>query len=190
MSCPDISDIILYSFLLFITGGEDMRLFVAVKFIREMEKALTDIQSEMKENGISGNYTDAKNLHLTLAFIGEYNSPERVMEALSQVKFEPFRLSLEERIGNFRDILWVGVKKDTRLMSLDANVRKALAGYHIPFDPRPFRPHITLVRKAVSHNALCKTDRVFMTVEKFSLMHSHRENGKLIYTEIGNIKAK
>ena len=44
MSCPDISDIILYSFLLFITGGEDMRLFVAVKFIREMEKALTDIQ--------------------------------------------------------------------------------------------------------------------------------------------------
>ena len=47
-----------------------MRLFVAVKFIREMEKALTDIQSEMKENGISGNYTDAKNLRLTLAFIG------------------------------------------------------------------------------------------------------------------------
>ena len=44
-----------------------MRLFVAVKFIREMEKALTDIQSEMKENGISGNYTDAK------IFVGYYS---------------------------------------------------------------------------------------------------------------------
>ena len=46
----------------------------------------------MKENGISGNYTDAKNLRLTLAFIGEYNSPERVMEELRQVKFKRFRL--------------------------------------------------------------------------------------------------
>ena len=48
-----------------------MRLFVAVKFSPEIEKSLTDLQDKMKENHITGNYTNCKNLHLTLAFIGE-----------------------------------------------------------------------------------------------------------------------
>lgn len=29
-----------------------------------------------------------------------------------------------------------------------------------------------------------------MTVETFLLLHSHMENGRFIYTEIGNIKSK
>ena len=82
-----------------------MRLFVAVKFSPEIEKSLTDLQDKMKENHITGNYTNCQNLHLTLAFIGEYNSPNKVMKALSKVEFEPFEISLGETIGNFGDIL-------------------------------------------------------------------------------------
>ena len=125
-----------------------MRLFVAVKFSSEIEKYLTDLQDKMKENNITGNYTNCQNLHLTLAFIGEYNSPNKVMKALSKVEFEPFEISLGESIGNFGDILWVGSKRNFKLMSLAESVRTALENEHIPFDRKPFKPHITIIRKA------------------------------------------
>lgn len=172
-----------------------MRLFAAIKFSPEIEKVLTEVQNELKSNGITGNYTDCRNLHLTLAFIGEYNAPDKVMEALRNIKFEPFKLSLEENMGNFGDILWLGVKKDSSLMSLDKEVRKALKNFNIPYDPKPFKPHITLIRKAKVYdkNGTCikslKNRNLKMTVENISLIHSHRENGKLIYTETGRAQA-
>ena len=173
-----------------------MRLFVAVKFSPEIEKSLTDIQDKMKKNNITGNYTNCLNLHLTLAFIGEYNNPNKVMKALGKVEFEPFEISLGETVGNFGDILWVGSKRNFKLMSLSESIRKSLENENIPFDRKPFKPHITVIRKArifPEHEKYIKSlkiENVKMTVEKFSLMHSHRENGQLIYTEIGNIKAK
>ena len=179
-----------------IKGENKMRLFVAVKFSSEIEKYLTDLQDKMKENNITGNYTNCQNLHLTLAFIGEYNSPNKVMKALSKVEFEPFEISLGETTGNFGDILWVGLKRNFKLMLLSESVRRALENENIPFDRKPFKPHITLIRKArifseqEKYIKSLKIENVKMTVEKFSLMHSHRENGKLIYTEIGNIKSK
>ena len=175
---------------------KQMRLFVAVKFSPEIEKSLTDLQAKMKENNITGNYTNCQNLHLTLAFIGEYNSPNKVMKALNQVEFEPFEISLGETIGNFGGILWVGLKRNFKLMTLAESVRKALESEHIPFDCKPFNPHITIIRKARvfseqrKYIKLLRIENVKMKVEKFSLIHSHRENGKLIYTEIGNVKAK
>ena len=128
-----------------------MRLFIAIKFSSEIEKVLTDLQDDLKTQGITGNYTNIQNLHLTLAFIGEHDDPKRVMDALNQVLFDSFTISLDEQIGNFGDILWVGTKKNPALMSLDLRVRKALDSYHIPYDRKTFRPHITIVRKAKAY---------------------------------------
>ena len=173
-----------------------MRLFVAIKFSPEIENVLTDLQADLKTQGITGNYTNIQNLHLTLAFIGEYDDPKRVMDALNQVLFDPFTISLDEQIGNFGDILWVGTKKNPVLMSLDLRVRKALDSYHISYDRKTFRPHITIVRKAKAYGkkekyiSEKKIEKTSMTVEKFSLMESNRIDGKLVYTEIGSVEAK
>ena len=162
-----------------------MRLFIAIKFSSEIEKVLTDLQDDLKTQGITGNYTNIQNLHLTLAFIGEYDDPKRVMDALNQVLFDPFTISLDEQIGNFGDILWVGTKKNPTLMSLDLRVRKALDSYHIPYDRKTFRPHITIVRNAKAYGkkekyiSEKKIEKTSMTVEKFSLMESSRIDGKL-----------
>lgn len=172
-----------------------MRLFIAIKFSSEIEKVLTNLQDDLKTQGITGNYTNIQNLHLTLAFIGEYDDPSRVMETLSQVSFEPFTISLDEQIGNFGDILWVGTKKNPALMSLDLRIRKALDSYHISYDRKTFKPHITIVRKAKAYGKKEKyinekrIEKTNMTVEKFSLMESSRIDGKLVYTEIGSIEA-
>lgn len=172
-----------------------MRLFIAIKFSPEIEKVLTKLQGDLEIQGITGNYTNIHNLHLTLTFIGEYDDPSRVMEALHQVSFEPFTISLDEHIGNFGDILWVGTKKNPSLMSLDLRVRKALDSYHISYDRKTFKPHITIVRKAKAYGKKEKyinekrIEKTNMTVEKFSLMESSRIDGKLVYTEIGSIEA-
>ena len=173
-----------------------MRLFIAIKFSSEIEKVLTDLQDDLKTQGITGNYTNIQNLHLTLAFIGEYDDPKRVMDALNQVLFDPFTISLDEQIGNFGDILWVGTKKNPTLMSLDLRVRKALDSYHIPYDRKTFRPHITIVRNAKVYGkkekyiSEKKIEKTSMTVEKISLMESSRIDGKLVYTEIDSVEAK
>ena len=52
-----------------------MRLFIAVVLSDEMKDALISIQNTMYDKGIRGNYTTEENMHLTLAFIGDYPNP-------------------------------------------------------------------------------------------------------------------
>ncbi len=172
-----------------------MRLFIAVKFSSEIENKLIAAQNELYARKVTGNYTNCHNLHLTLAFIGEYDCPNKVTEAMKKVDFKPFSLCLSGKAGSFGDIWWVGLEKNPELFSLVSRLRKALSDYDIPFDKKPFKPHITIMRKAKPPFGekfdikTLKPERVSMTVSRISLMHSHRENGKLIYTEIGFIQA-
>ncbi len=172
-----------------------MRLFIAIKFSPQIEEKLTNLQNNLKEKGITGNYTNCKNFHLTLAFIGEYDDPDKVLRALGQIDFEPFRLFFEEEMGNFGDIVWVGTKENSDLMSLNQCIRKALNDYRIHYDRKKFKPHITIIRKVRLHSKLknhlrnYKLENAEMIVDKFSLMQSQRIDGQLVYTELGYVNS-
>lgn len=97
------------------TGGIAMRLFIAVNCSEEMKSALTDIQQLIRKQSITGNYTKLDNFHLTLAFIGEYDRPDRASEALERVCFEAFQLSLNG-IGAFGDLWWAGISDNDRTL--------------------------------------------------------------------------
>ena len=43
--------------------------------------------------------------------------------------------------------LWLGVAPDPALQALAERVREELTARDVPFDPKPFRPHITLGRR-------------------------------------------
>ena len=60
-----------------------MRLFIAVNLSPEMKNALTDAQRMMYDRGVRGRFTPEENLHLTLAFIGEYPSADAVSPSRS-----------------------------------------------------------------------------------------------------------
>ena len=47
-----------------------MRLFIAVMPDEKVNKALINAMHDLKKAGVGGNYPSAKNLHMTLAFIG------------------------------------------------------------------------------------------------------------------------
>ena len=124
-----------------------MRLFIAIRFESEFSDALTEYQNRLKGAGVRGRFTPRENLHLTLAFIGEYQSPEPVLEAMKAADFSATDLRLE-KAGFFGDLLWAGVSGDPALAEYAKRLRRELANRDIPCDKKRFFPHVTLVRRA------------------------------------------
>ena len=154
-----------------------------------MKDALIEAQNQMYEGGIKGNYSPEENLHLTLAFIGEYPDPEAVLEALSSVSFTPFTLELQG-LGCFGELWWAGMKESAPLAAVAKRVRRALADAGIPFDKKRFSPHITLIRNSSGTMPEISMEPFSMSVESISLFRSDRGKGGMIYTEIGMIQAQ
>lgn len=165
-----------------------MRLFIAINLSEELKKALLDTQRAMQARGVRGNYSPEENLHLTLAFIGEYPEAEPVLDALRGLSFAPFALTLDG-IGCFGDLWWAGIRESAPLAAVARRVRRALAEHDIPFERKRFSPHITLVRKASRDAAGIPVTPVSMTVNNISLMRSDRGRNGMIYTELGSLEA-
>ena len=161
-----------------------MRLFIALTPGERMRDALVGLQREFARRGVGGSFTRRENLHLTLAFIGEYGDPEAVRRVMEGVPFEPFALALEG-VGAFGDLFWAGLAPCGALERYVARLRRALAGAGIPFDRKRFSPHFTLVRGAggarippvAPLRAECETGFV-------SLFRSDRGKSGMIYTEL------
>ena len=165
-----------------------MRLFIAINLDKDLKDALMAAQDEMYEQGVRGNYTKEENLHLTLAFIGEYPNPESVLNALGSVSFQSFPLTLRG-MGCFRDLWWTGMEESAPLTAVVRRIRRTLAENNIPFDRKRFSPHITLIRKASGAMPGIQIRKVSMTVDTISLMRSDRGRNGMIYTEIGTVKS-
>ena len=155
-----------------------MRLFIAIPLSDAMKDALTAVQDEMYANGVRGNFTPRENMHLTLAFIGEYPDKDQVMDALSTVSFSAFSLSLS------------GMDESAPLHAVVRRIRHALADHNIPFDRKRFSPHITLIRKATGTMPGIQIEKVSMPVERILLMRSDRGKHGMIYTEVGEVVKK
>lgn len=161
-----------------------MRLFIAIQLSEKMRKALVSCLHDLKKQGVEGNYVPAHNLHLTLAFIGEYRDPEQVKRILASVPLPAFRLALSEK-GNFGNILWAGVKGNQKLKTYVRDLRAALKNAGIPFEDDRFTPHITLIRKVSARSPYqVHLPKAEMEVKRASLMKSETKNGKVTYREV------
>ena len=161
-----------------------MRLFIAIQLSEKMRKALVSCLHDLKKQGVEGNYVPAQNLHLTLAFIGEYRDPEQVKRILASVPLLAFRLALSEK-GNFGNILWAGVKGNQKLKTYVRDLRAALKNAGIPFEDDRFTPHITLIRKVSARSPYqVHLPKAEMEVKRASLMKSETKNGKVTYREV------
>jgi len=163
-----------------------VRLFIAVQLSEEMRDAIGKVQSELLRMGVRGNYTPRENLHLTLAFIGDYSDPEQVLEVMSGIPFEPFEMRLDG-IGCFGDLWWAGLKPSAGLQGYVRQLRHALAQAGIPFDRKRFSPHITVLRRAsveLSRLPGISVEEIGMLADHASLMRSDRGKRGMIYTEI------
>ena len=162
-----------------------MRLFVAIQLSDGIRNSLSAVQSYLRDHGVRGNYTKIENLHLTLAFIGEYSDPDFVLEVMRSVPFAPFPMHIEG-FGSFGDLYWCGIGENGGLLSYVKRLRRALAENGIPFDRKKFSPHITLIRKAEYDRDFpgVTIPDVSMPVSGVSLMRSDRTKSGMVYTEV------
>lgn len=169
-----------------------MRLFFAILFPETVKDGLCAAMEKMRPCFPGGNFTRRENLHLTLAFLGEAGpaQAESAREALRAVRAAPFRLQIGG-IGCFRrgggDIYWAGVEKSRPLAALHDALNAQLRARGLRTEDQPFRPHLTLVRRAVlapgCDRGVFDVPVTRMRAEKVSLMESRREEGRLVYLE-------
>ena len=169
-----------------------MRLFIAIQLNEAMRQLATAVQVTFRQFGVRGNYTPTENLHLTLAFIGEYSGPDEVLDALENISFAPFTITMD-KVGSFDELWWTGFEENEELEALVRKLRRALADAGIPLDRKKFKPHVTILRKPdytkgrISHMSI---EPAGMVVERISLMQSTRGKNGMIYTELGSVSAQ
>lgn len=124
------------------------RIFIAIRFDDEVKKALVGLQDTLKANGVKGKYCPYRNLHMTLAFIGEsYDMPE-IRKAVSEVEFEPFTMTLG-KLGTFptrAGVIWCGIKESEPVMTVAKQLRERLTEHGVKYRKQAFFPHISLVQ--------------------------------------------
>ena len=167
-----------------------MRLFAAIELDDKMRRMLVNVQEGMKKSGVEGRFVPPENLHLTLAFIGEYPDADAVLDVMDTIPFEPFTIRVDG-FGCFDEVIWwAGIEKCEPLEAYVRRLRHALAGAGIPFDRKAFRPHITLVRDAVYADAPVFGEiNAEMEVTFLSLMRSDQGKHEMIYTPVGVVDA-
>jgi len=161
-----------------------LRLFVGLELPANITDELNKLCSGLRDV----RWVEAHNMHITLSFIGEVDegTAEELHEALCQIQFDPFTLSLEE-MGCFETrgapkVIWADVKGEVdTLTRLHHKVLNAVSNAGLKPERRKYKPHVTVARLRAttnerifdyleSHNGL-KTNP--FTCRHFSLYQSH-----------------
>ena len=133
-----------------------MRLFIGTSFDRAFTQELLGIQEQMKEL-VTGNYVPPENLHMTLAFIGEYGNPDMVLDAIEDITKPSSLMNTAAGAGmsvemngveHWRDLFTVRLSANPVLEGYVRKLHKSLSDYGIPYDRKKFKPHVTIVRQA------------------------------------------
>lgn len=132
-----------------------MRAFIAVDLpegFREETRAL----ARRLEPLMAGRFVPHGNYHVTLAFLGEIGEAEAAsavaaIESAAMACADPVELR-SEGLGHFGRAddatLWLGVAAEAGLIGLADRVHAELDAHGIGYEEKPFRPHVTLARRA------------------------------------------
>jgi len=125
-----------------------IRLFVAIDFPEEIKEMLARLCY-----GLPGaRWVSENQLHLTLRFVGEVDEGvfQDIRDSLADIKTDSLTLVLQGT-GFFPPrkkprVIWVGLKKNDRLIRLRNRVERKLTTLGLEPESRKFSPHITLAR--------------------------------------------
>lgn len=132
-------------------GKDTARVFFALWPEERIRKALVKATGAMHERH-GGRPTRPDTLHLTLVFVGQVESrriPD-LLEMAGAIRVEGFETSFDKaECWCHNHIGCLGAhERPNNLLALVKAIESGLAALEIPYDRRPYRPHITLVRKA------------------------------------------
>ena len=164
-----------------------MRLFIALMLPEEAGKKVMRFTDELKFHDIKGRFVNMSDLHITLAFIGDYEDPETVIGVLENIVFTPMNISLNDWSIDRNGLIRLIPEQNEALEELVRAIRKSLKKNGIPFDNRRFVPHVTVSRKTRGLSGLKGREisvNIAFDTDTFSLMCSELRREGSSYTEL------
>ena len=137
--------------------------------------------------GCGGRLMQPRNLHLTLAFLGDTDLTHRAaaLAAARLVAVMPLRIVIDRmgyfRQGRQRGVVWAGGEAPAALVELSGSLRGALKAAEVTFDGKPLVPHVTLLRDARAPEATCTFDPIEWNSDAFVLVESTRDEAGVRY---------
>lgn len=126
-----------------------MRCFLAAWPTDDTRAAVYRLIVVLKDRVPHARAMQARNLHLTLAFIGDLEDAHARALAISCADLADVTCDWTiDRIGSFprARVAWAGGPVDEPLADCVARARRRLDELGIAYDHRPFVPHVTLFR--------------------------------------------
>jgi len=129
-------------------------LFFAIAAPDEVRAVAVRLQDEARRSFGPARFPAPEGLHITLAFLGRIDPAEvpALLGLAGRVAGPSRGFTLRTagtggfpRPGRTR-ILWLAIEPQPSLASLAERLRAALAAARVPFDAKPFLPHLTLAR--------------------------------------------
>lgn len=152
--------------------------------VERLVRVRDDFQQLAGGRGMRGD-----SLHLTLVFVGEVDLKrlEELADRAARVCFAPFEFQLDKamcwhhnRIGHL-----TCTRPPEPLLALVSQLERGLEGLDIPFDHRPYRPHVTLLRNADCKNGNPALEPIRWEARDFVLVRSTLRADGARYEELG-----
>lgn len=150
-----------------------MRVFFAVWLDADTLTAIEGVQQRLL--AISGGRAMVpETMHLTLSFVGD-TSPDRLNDLMAigaKIHQSAFHF-LINKVSYFEKskVAWAGTKHvPSELTKLQGAIHGLVAKAGFPVDPRPFRPHITLIRNLPQMFDMMSTQDIIWPITAFSLV--------------------
>ena len=139
---------------------------------------------------LEGKPVPPQKIHLTLAFLGEVAGREqKARGAATAIRSPVFEVRFD-RIGTFRraQVAWAGAATPAeRLLELQSALERSLRAAGFDLEDRPFRPHMTLVRRISRTRAMGRIEPIAWTARQFSLVRSDTSTGRYERVEDWNL---
>jgi 2'-5' RNA ligase len=166
------------------------RLFYAIEFPDDVRSRLSLAGAQLAALASQGRWTRPDNLHLTLQFIGD--CPDEWLGRLGDIlslaagNCPPFTMQIGGcgTFGRLGDILWIGVAPHPLLQQMAGDIASQLQGQGLPYEQRPYSPHITIGRQVRIDSAALRSWSIApfgCPVRQITLMESCRAGGPLAY---------
>lgn len=163
------------------------RLFVALWPDEALRKEIDRLRHHHHLQG--GRPVPVENVHITLSFLGPVTEQAAacIEQRLGRISAAPFVLKLD-RIGYWSRprVVWLGADEvPAALRQLLEQLNQGLRDCGFQPDPRPFVPHMTLMRKVNRAEALRMVEALSWEVKEFVLVQSHTLPQGAQYTVVG-----